>query len=242
MVLLDWTRMGRTYCLAGVVAEKGNYRVVRPLLSRYKTAPVRNAGWSPWLLDGHGRWEIFELVGPEPAEPQPPHVEDIWVRSLRPRRALAPVKQRCSILAATAIRSDEPLFGNALANTRAAAFLSPGSGQRSLITVRVPANQISFAAVRRQGAPEMDLRATLVLPEVGQRCLPVKDHFLLKTAEESGRPPNEQAALLSQAVCTMGDPVAVRIGLSRSFPSSAERPGQCWLMADGFFSFSDPQP
>jgi hypothetical protein len=72
--------------------------------------------------------------------------------------------------------------------------------------------------------------------------LPVKDHFLLKTVEDSGQPAGEQAALLSQAVRNMGDPVAVRIGLSRSFQSSAERPGQCWLMADGFFSFSDPQP
>jgi hypothetical protein len=241
MVLLDWTRMGRTYCLAGVVRQQGSYRVVRPLLSRYKTAPVRNAGWSPWLLDGHGRWEIFELVGPEPAERQPPHVEDIWVRSLRPRRAAAPVKQRCEILAATTIRSDEPLFGKPLASTRAAAFLPPGSGQRSLITVAVPASRITFAAVHRQGAPEIDLRATLVLPEIGERSLPVKDHLLLKTAEESGRPPNEQAAFLSRAVGTMGDPVAVRIGLSRPFQISAERPGQCWLMADGFFSFSNPQ-
>src|SRR5689334_21639566 len=86
MILLDWTRMGKAYCLAGVVVEGQFVRTVRPLLTKYRDAPVRNVGWSPFLIDGHQRWEVFELVGPEPAEPQPPHVEDVWVRTLRPRR------------------------------------------------------------------------------------------------------------------------------------------------------------
>jgi hypothetical protein len=66
MILLDWTRMGRTYCLVGVVAEAGKYRVVRPLPSRQRNSPQRNVGWSPFLLEGHRRWEIFELIKPEP--------------------------------------------------------------------------------------------------------------------------------------------------------------------------------
>ena len=71
MILLDWTRMGKTYCVAGVVLDNGRYRVVRPLLAKNRAAPVRNIGWSPWQLDGHARWEVFELIGPDPAEPQP---------------------------------------------------------------------------------------------------------------------------------------------------------------------------
>ena len=76
-VLLDWTRMGRSYCLAGVVGDKGSYHVVRPLLSRYKDAPVRNTGWSAWQIDGHGRWEVFELIAPEPAPPG--RVYQLWL-------------------------------------------------------------------------------------------------------------------------------------------------------------------
>jgi hypothetical protein len=242
MVLLDWTRMGRLYCLAGAIAEKGTYRIVRPLLSRYKTAPVRNAGWSPYLLDGHGRSEIFELIAPEPAALQPPHVEDVWVRAMRSGRTLAPIEKRRQILNATLVAKDESIFGISLTSTYSAAYLRPRDGLRSLVTIAVPADRISFAAVRRQGAPEIDIRANLALPEVGERSLPVKDHFLLKAAEASGSTPDEQAALLNQAVRRWGDPVAVRVGFSRSFQSSSDRPGQCWLMADGFFSFSDPQP
>ena len=89
MVLLDWTRMGRSYCLAGVVQHNGQLRVVRPLPIAGRKAPVRNVGWSPFLMDGHSRWECFELVRAEPADSSPPHLEDVWVRELRPRRVLA---------------------------------------------------------------------------------------------------------------------------------------------------------
>src|SRR5262249_883798 len=102
MVLLDWTRMGKSYCLAGAVEESGSYRIVRPLPGRFRTTPERTGGWSPFLLDGHRRWEVLELVDPEAASPQPPHVEDTWVRSLRPRRRLASADVRRRILQATA--------------------------------------------------------------------------------------------------------------------------------------------
>src|SRR3954462_4487621 len=111
MVLLDWTRMGRTYCLAGAVIEAGAVRIVRPLLTKYHDAPVRNVGWSAYLLDGHSRWEIFELLGPQPALAEPPHVEDVWVRALRSRHRLASPGQRREILAATAAEPGEAAFG-----------------------------------------------------------------------------------------------------------------------------------
>src|SRR6516225_5874640 len=98
MVLVDWTRMGTSYCLAGAILDGNSVQVVRPILSRYRTSPVRNAGWSPYLLDGHARWEIFELVGATQADTMPPHLEDIWVRSLRPHKCLAAPEQRRSIL------------------------------------------------------------------------------------------------------------------------------------------------
>src|SRR5262245_10677033 len=102
MVLLDWTRMGRHYCLAGAIIGSDPIQIVRPLLAKHRDAPVRNVGWSAYLMDGHARWEIFELVGQETATAQPPHVEDVWVRSLRPRGRSATLAQRRSILSATA--------------------------------------------------------------------------------------------------------------------------------------------
>ncbi|HXG11727.1 MAG TPA: 3-oxoacyl-[acyl-carrier-protein] synthase III C-terminal domain-containing protein [Gemmataceae bacterium] len=47
MILLDWTRMGKSYCLAGVVAERGRYRVVRPLPSIIGWRFARQLGLPP---------------------------------------------------------------------------------------------------------------------------------------------------------------------------------------------------
>src|SRR5438105_15682798 len=101
MILLDWTRMGKSYCLAGAVIQDQQWRIVRPLLTKYREGPVRNVGWSAYLMDGHARWEIMELIGPEPATPQPPHREDLSVRAMRSRRSFASPHQRRAILAAT---------------------------------------------------------------------------------------------------------------------------------------------
>jgi Transposase DDE domain len=97
MILLDWTRMGTTYCVAGAITQNGQMRVVRPLWVRHRQSPVRNVGWTPFVMDGHSRWEIFELVGPEPAVSQPPHSEDVWVRDLKPTRRLATGDQRRAV-------------------------------------------------------------------------------------------------------------------------------------------------
>src|SRR5262249_22183762 len=118
MILLDWTRMGRSYCLAGAVADGETYRVVRPLLLKYRDAPVRNVGWSPYLLDGHGRWEVFEVVGPVAAAAQPPHTEDLWVRTLRPHHRLAAPALRRAVLAATLAPPGGPFFGVPFEPTR----------------------------------------------------------------------------------------------------------------------------
>ncbi len=237
MILLDWTRMGKTYCLAGVVVEGQFVRTVRPLLARYRDAPVRNVGWSPFLIDGHQRWEVFELVEPEPAEPQPPHVEDTWVRTLRPRRCSAPAEQRRSILQALAARPGEALFGTPLQTTRAAAFLRPGTGQRSLATLVVSSAQVGFGVARREGAPEADVRVTVGVQPLANRPLPLKDHHLLLRAEKAAAGDlNALAPALTRAVRAMGERVAVRVGVSRPFCH------QCWLMVDGIFSVTDPQP
>src|SRR5688572_20495654 len=126
LILLDWTRMGKSYCLAGVVAEKDRYRVARPLLAKPHDASVRKAGWSAYLLDGHQRWEVFELIDPEPAVPEPPHLEDLWVRALRPRRYAIPAEHRRAVLQATVARPGEPIFGECLTLTSASAYLPPG--------------------------------------------------------------------------------------------------------------------
>src|ERR1700737_176321 len=142
MILLDWTRMGRSYCLAGAMAQQGGYRIVRPLLAKNKNAPVRNVGWSAWQLDGHVRWEIFELLGPESAELQPPHAEDLWIRALRSRKRLAAPQVRRAILEATLARPNETIFGAPLTPTRFSAYLQPGLGARSLATVVVLPQQL----------------------------------------------------------------------------------------------------
>ncbi len=242
LILLDWTRMGKSYCLAGVVDPAGACRIVRPLLARYRSAPVRNAGWSVYQMDGHVRWEVFELVGPEPAAAEPPHLEDLWVRSLRPRRALAPIEQRRAILAATRPPPGEALFGAPLKLTRTSAYLPPGTGQRSLTTVVVPSRAVSFSVCQRAGVPEPDVRVALPVPGVGDCVLRVKDHHLLAGAERATTDLGGQEQALTRMVRQMGEDVAVRLGLSRAFAGGATTTPQCWLMADGFFSLADPQP
>ena len=149
MILIDWTRMGSTYCIAGAVQQGGGMRVVRPLWVRHRHAPVRNTGWSPFLMDGRSRWEAFELVGPEPAAPQPPHCEDVWVRDLKPLGRLAAVEQRRAILEATRAAANRPLFGSPLTRTTTSAYLAPGTGERSLTTVVLPAGRIQFVVSSR---------------------------------------------------------------------------------------------
>jgi hypothetical protein len=242
MVLLDWTRMGRAYCLAGAVPQEGEYRIVRPLLTRGRDRTDPRAGWSAYLLDGHTRWEVFQLVGPLAAPAEPPHVEDLWVRSLEPRRQVAPPALRRQILTATLPRPHEPLFGQQLEGTLGTAYLRPGTGQRSLVTVVVHAAGIQFTASSRGGA-EPDIRVRLPLEELANRQLPVKDHHLLCRAEQASPTLPGRLKMLDLAIRQMGERVAVRLGLSRPYsPRSDGSAGFCWLMADGFFSFSNPQP
>jgi hypothetical protein len=237
MILLDWTRMGRSYCLAGALAQDGGYRTVRPLLARYRDAPVRNVGWSAYQLDGHVRWEVFELIGAEAASPDPPHLEDLWVRSLRPCRRLAPPSQRRDILAQTTVAAGEPLFGAPLLTTRAAAYLETATGLRSLATLTVPAHRLRLSGCWRAGSAESDIRVTLPLCGREDRSLAVC------RAEQAGTSLDAQVKFLTASVQAMGEQVAVRLGLSRGFQSAPGKPAAvCWLMADGFFSVSDPQP
>jgi hypothetical protein len=242
MIVLDWTRMGQSYCLAGVVAERGGFRVVRPLLARYRDAPVRNIGWSPFLLDGHARWEVFELVRPEPADAEPPHVEDVWVQTLKPRHRTIPPGQRREVLAATMAVPGAPVFGTSLTLTLASAYLDPGTGRRSLATLAVPVNGLRFTASQREGVAEVEVRLALHIPPLGDRPLPFKDHHLLARAEQASPAPEGQAKALDLAVRQMGERVAVRLGLTRPFqPTNCRGPGKCWLMVDGLFSLANPE-
>lgn len=242
MVLLDWTRMGKQYCLAGVVQHNGQLRVMRPLPFAQRKAAVRNIGWPPFLMDGHSRWEIFELVGPQSAEPSPPHLEDVWVRSLKSRRSFAEPSLRRAILQATLALPSEPWFGAELTATRSSAYLAPRTGQRSLISLVVPARAVRFSVSWREGTMQPDCRVSLDIPELQGRSLPLKDHFLLRRAELASSAVAGRMQALTLAVAQMGAEIAVRLGLSRSFQATPARAeSACWLMADGFFSFNDPQ-
>jgi hypothetical protein len=242
IILLDWTRMGRVYCLAGAIVQSGQIRIVRPLPARSRTSPLPNNGWSPYLMDGHSRWEVFEMVHPIPAQSLAPHLEDVWVQALRSRRQVAAAEHRRAILQATPPPPDKPLFGVELMHLHGGCWLEPGAGERSLTTVVLPSADVQFTALWRDGASDPDYRVRLVLPgHAYAAILPVKDHFLLSRAETSSRDLDERLGFLRRAVRQMGERVVVRLGLSRSFHASGEKPGRCWLMADGFFSLDDPQ-
>src|SRR5262245_16634974 len=49
MILLDWTRMGKTFCVAGLVAEGSEWRTVRPMPIEFhsttRPGASRNVGW-----------------------------------------------------------------------------------------------------------------------------------------------------------------------------------------------------
>lgn len=245
MVLLDWTRMGIFYCLAGAVSDGGQWKFVRPLLKKHRTAAMRNMGWPRFLLKGHSRWEIFELKKPESAAPEPPHVEDTWIAGMHSKRKIAAPSQRRAILQAGLSEEGEPLFGQYLTGTRTAAFLKPGTGSRSLATLLVDAERIRFQSFCGKETAIPDIRVTFDLPGLKNRLLPIKDHWLLLRAEEAGLQLSDQLQALAALLQQMGPTVAVRLGLSRSFnPTYKEKhkSGLCWLMADGFFSFDDPQP
>jgi hypothetical protein len=206
---------------------------------------VRNIGWSAYLMDGYCRWEIFQLVGVEKAEVQPPHLEDVWVTDMRSLKRLASPSQRRAVLEAGLRPAGTPLFGVRLSGTRTAAYLPPGVGERSLATMLLRRGGIRFTAAVREGAGEPDCRVRLNLPGLQERTLPLKDHFLLRRAEAAGSDPNQRVRALTLAVSQMGETIAVRLGLTRPFSAVEGQPsqaGRCWLMADGFFSYDDPQP
>ena len=106
----------------------------------------------------------------------------------------------------------------------------------------VPCREIKFTAVTRAGAAEPDFRVVLPIPGADVRSLPVKDHHLIRRVESASTSLEGQLHALTDTVRNMGDPIAVRLGLSRAFASGQGGATACWLMADGFFSFTDPQP
>src|SRR5947208_252354 len=79
----------------------GRLRRVPTLPAYQRHAPVRNVGWPASFMDGHSRWEVFEVAGAEPAAAQAPHLEDTWVGTLRSRSRLASPAQRRTVLKAT---------------------------------------------------------------------------------------------------------------------------------------------
>jgi hypothetical protein len=242
MILLDWTRMGHAYCLAGAVWQGGQWRIVRPLMARNRDGPARNMGWSPFLIDGRQRWGLLELVGPEPARPAPPHLEDVWVHSLRPRKCLADPDVRRAILQATCPPSNQPLFGAPLQARGSGGWLHPGQGCRSLVCTLVPTDEFRFRLLWKPDG-QVRYRAHLGTAELDPFGIPITDHTLLSRAEQEHERPEDRLAWMTDQVRRMGETVAVRLGVSRPFAGeSSGSDAVCWLMVDGFFSPTDPQP
>jgi hypothetical protein len=121
--------------------------------------------------------------------------------------------------------------------------LQPGTGLRSLVTLCVPTNQILFHGSRRGTSEPVEFRVRLGIEGLGDHLLSVKDHHLLTKAEQTSPDLDGQVRAMQQLVGRMGDPVVVRLGLTRPFLNGEHHPaGRCWLMVDGFFSLSDPKP
>src|SRR5262245_18607411 len=131
MILCDWTRMGHAYCLTGAVNSGSGWTIVRPLLHKRGSDTVRNVGWSPFLFDGHARWEVFELFGLTSPPRQPPHVEDVWVREMRSLKRMATLTHRREILEAGIRPTGVPLFGQPFHTGRETAWIDAGTGDRS---------------------------------------------------------------------------------------------------------------
>ncbi len=242
LILLDWTRMGKTYCVAGVVRQDGRYRVVRPMPRCNHPLPVRNVGWSPYQMDGRQRWQIFELVAPETAPPSAPHLEDVWVRELRTQGHFADPDMRRAVLETTAIGDGQPLFGAPFLYPNGKACVRPGTGSRSLVTVFVPSDRVAFTVQRRQGTGDLLYRVKLNVPGLCDYLLPVKDHFLIERVQRAAATVEGQWQALTRLVAQMGERLAVRVGLSRAYSATGnDEDAVCWLMADGFFSIRDPQ-
>lgn len=261
MILVDWTCMGKTFCLAGVVRDAQGWKTIRPLPRSLRggrpagrglwgalesvLAPAtdgpRNVGWFDNLLGSIKRWDMVELSEPQPAEIERPHTEDLWVRALKGTGRSAAPAVRYEVLRATQAASPEPDFGAPLLHTKMSAYLRPGVGERSLVTVMLPSRDVAFDASWREGADAVDMRVQLKLPLLGCKLLPVKDHDLLSHGERlAAGDPAGQARALRGAIAQMGPMVAVRLGLSRGFDTGqGER--RCWLMADGFFAAEDIQ-
>jgi hypothetical protein len=135
------------------------------------------------------------------------------------------------------------LFGQAFLPSHGAVSFPPGGGDRSLATLVVDRRSLTFSGVTRGGRAEPDYRVTLDVPGLGPRSLAVVDHFLLRAAELGGDEVTARLRELERIVGQMGERIAVRVGLTRPFaPAGGQSaPAVCWLMADGFFSLSDPQ-
>jgi len=158
-------------------------------------------------------------------------------------RSHGPPDQRCAILEATLTPSGQLPFGAPLVLTRTSAYLKPGGGTRSLASVVIPAEQLRFSVAQREGLEEPDFRVALSVPGLEGRILAVKDHFLLRQAEQAAKDLDGRVKALQRSVSEMGERVIVRLGLTRAFVATPHRgEGLCWLMADGFFSLKNPQP
>lgn len=236
LVVMDVTRMAKPrVCVAGLTLEGDD--CIRPLL---KAGDLDEA----WLRhDPEHLCEPFTVIGVELLDQpklEPPHVEDwhiapnyVFVRHLEP-------DERDDLLRRTAVTSVSQLFGTPLDLGGGTPCVSPGTGTRSLATLK-PKAILGVRLDRFPGRP-LSCRLELVDAEGVVVSAAVTDlRFRLAVertlATTDGLSPTQLANSLTRQL--HGADVWLRVGLSRRFSRDGSAAPRCYLQVNGVHTIPD---
>lgn len=228
LAITDVTRMrGRHVCVAGCTPDGTCIR------------PVRFEGITePWLYQG-GEVVIqpFAIVALdlEPTQLEPPHSEDMRLRTLkRDKRVLLPAERRRALLDRILDPGVAAIFGTDLYEDRGW-YTRAGAGHRSLGTIRVA----RLDGVRYQPRDgRFDYRLSFRDASGACYTLKVNDlsfrYYLDHLRAVQGHACEDISAALFALLDTSD--VYLRLGLARGW---REHPDRCYLQITGIYTFPD---
>jgi len=174
------------------------------------------------LLGGFVPGDVISVDCDPVVSPERPHVEDAgWIPATAKKSRHAEPRELAELVRDTALPSVEEAFGApALSSLRGNHAWTPGTGERSLATVRVHYVRLRVAqtgirvAFRDEGdeywqsVPFQDLQARLH----GQHCADCATNYLDLLRGDFD-----------------GNHLLIRIGLTRPYAPSDDEPPACWL-------------